>query len=151
MSTYLANVLGMRRYSFKGCRAEQQLCASLGTDSVFADMRWDGEHGLHFVRMALEAVAGVDVLVAKIHSYAGYHCAMALDKEEDGDLAPALRDLGELNVAVAIPFLLEFYDEHRHGDLPKKVSVTPRSWRSNQMSRRLHLNPEMIDLDNIEA
>ena len=37
------------------------------------------------------AAAGVDALVADIHPYAGYYCAMALDKEPDKDLAAAFR------------------------------------------------------------
>ena len=63
------------------------------------------------------AAAGVDALVAEIHAYAGYYCAMALDKEEDKDLAPAFRDLRELKVDVAFPFLLELYHDHVSGRL----------------------------------
>ena len=58
------------------------------------------------------AAAGVDTLVADIHTYAGYYCAMALDKEYDKELAPAFRDLRELKVDVAFPFLLELYDDY---------------------------------------
>ena len=47
--------------------------------------------------------AGVDTLVADIHGYADYYCAMALDKEQDNDLAPVFRDLRELKVDVAFP------------------------------------------------
>ena len=50
------------------------------------------------------AAAGVDTLVADIHRYADYYCAMALDKEQDNDLAPVFRDLRELKVDVAFPF-----------------------------------------------
>ena len=62
--------------------------------------------------------AGVDTLVADIHTYAGYYCAMALDKAPDRDLAPVFRDLRELKVDVAFPFLLELYDDHARGRLP---------------------------------
>jgi len=58
------------------------------------------------------AADGVDALVADIHAYAGYYCAMALDKEPDKDLASAFRDLRELKVDVAFPFLLELYHDH---------------------------------------
>ena len=65
------------------------------------------------------AAAGVDTLVGDIHTYAGYYCAMALDKEHDNDLAPAFRDLRELKVDVAFPFLLELYDDYVQDRLPK--------------------------------
>ena len=60
------------------------------------------------------AGTGVDALVADIHAYAGYYCAMALDKEPDKELALAFRDLRELKVDVAFPFLLELYDDYAH-------------------------------------
>lgn len=63
------------------------------------------------------AAAGVGALVADIHAYAGYYCAMALDKEPDKDLALAFRDLRELKVDVAYPFLLELYDDYAKGQL----------------------------------
>ncbi|MYN68459.1 MAG: DUF262 domain-containing protein [Acidobacteria bacterium] len=63
------------------------------------------------------AEAGVEALVADIHTYAGYYCAMALDKEPTKDLALAFRDLRELRVDVAFPFLLELYDDYARGRL----------------------------------
>ena len=57
------------------------------------------------------AAAGVDALVADIHAFAGYYCAMALGIEADKKLAEAFRDLRELKVDVAYPVLLEFYDD----------------------------------------
>ncbi|MBI2194830.1 MAG: DUF262 domain-containing protein [Planctomycetes bacterium] len=65
------------------------------------------------------AAAGVDALVADIHAYASYYCAMALEKEPDKDLAPAFRDLRELKVDVAFPFLLELYHDYVQDLLPK--------------------------------
>ena len=65
------------------------------------------------------ASAGVDALVAEIHTFAGYYCSMALDKELDKELAPAFRDLRELKVDVAFPFLLELYHDYCGGILPK--------------------------------
>ncbi|PSN15953.1 hypothetical protein C7293_04905 [filamentous cyanobacterium CCT1] len=65
-------------------------------------------------------VAGVDQLVADIHAYARYFCAMALGKETDKGLAEAFRDLRELKVDVAYPFLLELYHDYQNGILPKE-------------------------------
>ena len=69
------------------------------------------------------AAASVDALVADIHAYAGYYCAMALDKESDKDLAPAFKDLRALKVNVAFPFLLELYDDYAQGRLPSEDFV----------------------------
>ena len=63
------------------------------------------------------AAAGVDALVADIHAFAGYYCEMALGKEADKKLAEAFRDLRELKVDVAYPFLLELYDDFANGRL----------------------------------
>jgi uncharacterized protein with ParB-like and HNH nuclease domain/predicted transport protein len=64
--------------------------------------------------------AGVDQLVADIHAYARYFCAMALGKETDKDLAEAFRDLRELKVDVAYPFLLELYHDYQNDILSKE-------------------------------
>ena len=56
--------------------------------------------------------AGVDELVADIHAFAGYYCAMALGKEPNKNLAESFRDLRELKVDVAYPFLLELYSDY---------------------------------------
>ena len=69
-------------------------------------------------RVSTELMGGVEKLTADIHRYAGYYCAMALDKEPDKDLSQAFRDLRELKVAVAYPFLLELYDDYSRGRLP---------------------------------
>ena len=66
------------------------------------------------------ASAGVDSLVADIHTHARYFCAMALDKEKDNTLAQAFRDLRDLKVDVAFPFLLELYNDYACGRLPKE-------------------------------
>ena len=65
------------------------------------------------------AAGGVGALVAEIHTCAGYYCAMALDKEIDDELAPEFRDLRELKVDVAFPFLLEIYVDYAPGRLPR--------------------------------
>ena len=70
------------------------------------------------------AAEGVDALVADIHAYAGYYCAMALDQERDADLAIAFRDLRELKVDVAFPFLLELY----HDFAEDRLSADDFAW-----------------------
>ena len=71
-----------------------------------------------YARSPEVAAAGVDALVADIHTYGDYYCAMALDKEPTKDLARAFRDLRELRVDVAFPFLLELYDDCRSCSRP---------------------------------
>lgn len=61
--------------------------------------------------------AGVDALVADIHTFASYFCAMALGKETDKQLATAFKDVRELKVDVAYPFLLELYHDYSQGQL----------------------------------
>jgi uncharacterized protein with ParB-like and HNH nuclease domain/predicted transport protein len=56
--------------------------------------------------------SGVDALVADIHTFADYFCAMALGKEKDKDLAAAFQDIRELRVDVSYPFLLELYHDY---------------------------------------
>lgn len=65
------------------------------------------------------AAAGVEALVAEIHSYAGYYCAMALGQETDKEMGAAFRDLRELKVDVAFPFLLELYCDYTEGLLDR--------------------------------
>ncbi len=66
-----------------------------------------------YSRTPAAAQAGVDALVADIHRYARYYCAMALGKEQDPRLDEAFRDLRELKVEVAYPFLLELYGDYQ--------------------------------------
>ncbi|MDE2999948.1 MAG: DUF262 and DUF1524 domain-containing protein [Gemmatimonadota bacterium] len=63
--------------------------------------------------------SGMENLVSEIRKYAGYYCAIALDKEVDKDLAKAFQDLRELKVDVAYPFLLELYGDYAVGKLSK--------------------------------
>ncbi|MDD9799445.1 MAG: DUF262 and DUF1524 domain-containing protein [Gammaproteobacteria bacterium] len=63
--------------------------------------------------------ADMSALVADVHAFAGYYCAMALGKEPDPDLATAFADLRELTVDVAYPFLLELYRDYSEGLLPR--------------------------------
>jgi predicted transport protein len=52
-------------------------------------------------------------LVADIHAYATYYCALALDTENDPALKQAFHDLRELKVDVAYPFLLDVYHDYQ--------------------------------------
>lgn len=54
-------------------------------------------------------------LVADIHAYATYYCAMALGSETDAGLKQAFHDLRELKVDVAYPFLLDVYHDYKQG------------------------------------
>lgn len=73
-----------------------------------------------FARAPKQAGQGVDALVADIHAFSGYYCAMALGKESDKLLAEAFRDLRELKVDVAYPFLLELYEDYQAGLLQRE-------------------------------
>lgn len=61
--------------------------------------------------------AGVESIVSDIHHYARYYCAMALGQEKNQDLAIAFRDLQDLKVDVAFPFLLELYHDYSQNRL----------------------------------
>jgi predicted transport protein len=69
------------------------------------------------------ASGGVDALVADIHAFAGYYCAMALGKEADKGLSEAFQDLRELKVDVAYPFLLELYHDYATDGLTRDEFV----------------------------
>lgn len=56
-------------------------------------------------------------LVADIHAYALYYCAMALGTETDAGLKQAFHDLRELKVDVAYPFLLDVYHDYKQDHL----------------------------------
>lgn len=60
---------------------------------------------------------GIEALVADIRQFATYYCHMALDPKPAGRLGEAFRDLRELRVDVAYPFLLEMYHDHSSGKL----------------------------------
>lgn len=55
---------------------------------------------------------GVNPIVADLHQFAGYYCAMALGREAQPLLTKAFKDLRELKVDVAYPLLLELYDDY---------------------------------------
>ncbi|MDD2443596.1 MAG: DUF262 domain-containing protein [Desulfotomaculaceae bacterium] len=72
-----------------------------------------------YARSPNVAKAGVDTLVADIHTFAIYYCAMALGQETDKELATAFRDFRELKVDVPYPFLLELYEDYNTNLLTK--------------------------------
>jgi uncharacterized protein with ParB-like and HNH nuclease domain/predicted transport protein len=61
--------------------------------------------------------AGIEALLADLHAFAGHYCAMALGKEPDKLLSGAFRDLREMKVDVAYPFLLSLYHDYKQGQL----------------------------------
>ena len=57
----------------------------------------------------------IDKLMADIHKFARYYCAIALDnKEPDEKLSRAFGDLRGLKVDAPYPFLLEVYDDYKN-------------------------------------
>ncbi|MER9568872.1 DUF262 and DUF1524 domain-containing protein [Mesorhizobium opportunistum] len=80
---------------------------------------------LAFKSYAQRFKGNVSDLVAEIHSFATYYCAMALDAEKDYNLNQAFRDLRELKVDVSYPFLLDVYHDYRNGllELPDVIKV----------------------------
>lgn len=68
-------------------------------------------------------VEKIDSLVADVHAFATYYCAMALGRESDKELGAAFQDLRELKVDVAYPLLLELYQDYVAGTLEKVAFV----------------------------
>jgi len=67
--------------------------------------------------------AGVDALVADLYAFSRYYSAMALGQEGNLLLDSAFRDLRELKVDVAYPFLLELYHDYQQDLLAKEDFV----------------------------
>ncbi len=55
---------------------------------------------------------GIDVILADLHKFASYYCAMELGHEENPELKDAFKDIRELKANVAYPFLLEIYNDY---------------------------------------
>ncbi|MDI3491165.1 MAG: hypothetical protein PWP11_2442 [Thauera sp.] len=70
-----------------------------------------------FKTFARSSQVDTTALVADIHAYASYYCAMALGAEPDAPLRQAFHDLRELKVDVAYPFLLDAYHDYKQGRL----------------------------------
>ncbi|PSM31477.1 DUF262 and DUF1524 domain-containing protein [Haliangium sp. UPWRP_2] len=65
------------------------------------------------------SVGNVAAVVADIHAFASYYCAMALGAETDADLKAVFHDIRELKVDVAFPFLLDLYRDYANEVLSK--------------------------------
>lgn len=70
-------------------------------------------------KLHASGIEKVDEVVADVRKYAEYYCAIALDRENDPDLALAFRDIRELKAEATYPFLLEMYDDFASGNLAK--------------------------------
>lgn len=70
-----------------------------------------------FKKFAGTFKGGIRDLVADIHAYATYYCAMALNAEKNAALKHAFHDLRELKVDVAYPFLLDVYHDYANNRL----------------------------------
>ena len=70
-----------------------------------------------FKEYAQRTEKSMDALVADIHIFANYYCAIALNKETDKILKEAFSDLRELKVNVSYPFLLQVYHDYKKGML----------------------------------
>ena len=85
-----------------------------------------------YSRLPIAREIGMESLVAEIHVFADYYCALVFNREKDNvfdkkadqDLAHAFRDLRELKADVAYPLLLELYDDYVNELLPKEDFVT---------------------------
>jgi len=70
-----------------------------------------------FKAFARNSQIDTKALVADIHAYASYYCAMALGAEAQPALKQAFHDLRELKVDVAYPFLLDAYHDYKQDRL----------------------------------
>ena len=83
------------------------------------------------------ADASIDSLLADLHVFANYYCAMALGKEGERRLAAAFRDLRDLKVDVAYPLLLELYDDYSKRILPLEDFIEAVRYIESYVFRRL--------------
>lgn len=89
-----------------------------------------------YAREQERAGVEVDELVAEVREFAGYYCAMALDQELDKELRAAFRDMRELRVEVAYPFLLELYQDYAVGVLARADFVSAVTLVESYVFRR---------------
>ena len=78
-----------------------------------------------FKRYADKQRAGEDILplVKRIKAYAGYYCAIALDKEGDPEIKRSLSDFRSLKSEVADPFLLKLYHDYKNHIISKSILI----------------------------
>lgn len=60
----------------------------------------------------------VEAIVADIHQYAIYYCAIALGIEKNKQLKEIFHNIRELRMDVAYPLMLELYDDYHQSILP---------------------------------
>ena len=82
------------------------------------------------------ASEGIDTLVADVHVFAEYYCAMALAKETEPTLAASFADLRELKVDVAYPLLLQLYHDYTTGLLSVQEFAQTVRWIESYVFRR---------------
>lgn len=75
-------------------------------------------------------------LVADIHAYAAYYCAMALGTEQEPALKHAFHDLRELKVDVVYPFLLDVYHDYQQQRLTAGELLQTVRWVESYVFRR---------------
>jgi uncharacterized protein with ParB-like and HNH nuclease domain/predicted transport protein len=68
-----------------------------------------------YERQPAVAGAGIEALLADLHTTAIRYCRVALGQEPDPQLRDAFHDLRELKVNVVTPLLLELYGDHEAG------------------------------------
>jgi len=81
--------------------------------------------------------ASIDPVLVDLHEFANYYCAMALDSESEPRLAAAFRDLRDLRVDVAYPFLLELYNDYANGVFPLDGFVQALRYIESYVFRRV--------------
>lgn len=59
----------------------------------------------------------IESIVADIHQYAVYYCAIALGIEKNKTLKEIFQNIRDLRMEVAYPLLLELYDDYQHEKL----------------------------------
>jgi uncharacterized protein with ParB-like and HNH nuclease domain/predicted transport protein len=59
----------------------------------------------------------VECILAEIHQYADYYCAIALGAEKNKELKNLFQNIRELRMDVAYPLMLELYDDYKHDKL----------------------------------
>lgn len=79
-------------------------------------------------------------LVADIHAYASYYCAMALGSEQEPATKHAFHDLRELKVDVAYPFLLDAYHDYQLQRLTTDELTQIVRWVESYVFRRAICN-----------
>jgi predicted transport protein len=72
-----------------------------------------------YERQPAVADAGIEALLADLHTTAIRYCRVALGQEPDPQLRDAFHDLRELKVNVVTPLLLELYGDHQAGLLSR--------------------------------